>query len=73
MTNSKGVRAVKVCRKCLNTGWYQYDNNHSQVCPDCCKHDKGFWELKEFYGKDNGRLCCKAGCGYLLPVRRKRR
>jgi hypothetical protein len=44
-----------------------YDN-HSSPCPDCCKHDKGFWLLKERYGEANGRWCCKSGCGYLKPI-----
>jgi hypothetical protein len=53
-----------VCAKCNGTGWYQYDHNHSKVCEVCCKHDKGFWELEEHYGEDNGKLCCLNGCGF---------
>ena len=56
------------CKKCKDTGWYMYDHNHGKVCDQCCKHDKGWWELTEDYegykyGKDN--RCCMAGCGTL--------
>lgn len=54
------------CSKCNDTGWFQYDHNHSQPCYVCCKHDKGFWQLLKHYGEDNGKWCCLAGCGYLL-------
>lgn len=54
------------CKRCEGTGWWKYDHNHSQVCPACCTHHEGWWELTENYGgyaegKDN--RCCKAGCG----------
>lgn len=51
------------CPKCNDTGWYAYDHNHSKVCEACCPHDKGWWELQEHYGKNNGKLCCRRGCG----------
>lgn len=35
----------------------------SKKCEVCCKHDEGWWKLKEHYGKDNGKWCCRAGCG----------
>jgi hypothetical protein len=54
------------CRKCSGTGIYKYDSNHFTVCNLCCKHDKGYFLLKEYYGKDNGMYCCKAGCGHLI-------
>ena len=51
------------CKKCKDTGWYAYDENHSKVCEACCKHDQGYWLLKEHYGESNDKFCCKAGCG----------
>lgn len=56
------------CKKCNDTGWYQYDHNHAKVCEACCKHDRGWWQLGEHHagykaGEDN--LCCDAGCGTL--------
>lgn len=62
----KSIDSNKECPKCGGTGWYPYDHNHSTVCEKCCKHDKGYWLLEEHYGKDNGRWCCKAGCGRTL-------
>jgi len=65
------------CAKCKDTGWHQYDHNHSHVCDACCTHSKGWWELSESYsgyekGKDN--RCCKAGCGTLFrDLKRKRK
>ena len=53
------------CEKCNGKGTYMYDENHGTICDLCCKHDQGFWELKEHYGKDNGKMCCKAGCGFV--------
>ncbi len=59
------------CPKCNNTGWYQYSGfergtPHSTICDLCCKHDQGYWQLHEHYGKDNEKWCCKAGCGHIL-------
>jgi hypothetical protein len=55
------------CVKCLGHGSYMYDDIHGKICEACCKHDQGWWELTEAYGKENvGKLCCKAGCGYVL-------
>lgn len=52
------------CLKCHGTGWYRYDWEHHQVCPDCCKHSKGWWKLGENHGKqNNGKWCCLNGCG----------
>ena len=51
------------CPKCKGTGSYMYDHNHGTICDLCCRHDQGWWPLKEHYGKDNGKLCCLAGCG----------
>jgi len=53
------------CKKCKGTGWYQYDDNHSTVCDECCKHNKGYWLLTKEYG-DAGKWCCLAGCGKKL-------
>ena len=53
-----------ICRRCHNTGVWQYDHNHGQPCPDCCRHDQGVWMLTFEYGsEDAGKWCCKAGCG----------
>ena len=53
------------CVKCGGRGWYNYDENHGKPCEICCKHDKGWWELQEHYGADNGKWACRAGCGKL--------
>lgn len=61
------------CKKCNDTGWYQYDHNHSTVCNACCKHDKGWWLLTEHYSNP-GKWCCNSGCGKTLTyteVKRK--
>lgn len=39
---------------------------YQSKCPGCCKHDLGFWQLKEHYGEWNEKWCCLGGCGYLL-------
>lgn len=54
------------CPKCKGTGSYQYSTHgtpHFTICNLCCKHDRGWWLLEEYYGADNGKWCCKAGCG----------
>jgi hypothetical protein len=58
------------CPKCHGTGSYTYDQGrngryHGTICNVCCKHDLGYWLLLKHYGKDNGKWCCKAGCGHL--------
>jgi hypothetical protein len=53
------------CAKCSGTRWVQYDENHSKICDACCKHASGWWELKEHYGINNGKMCCTAGCGFV--------
>lgn len=50
------------CQRCQDTGIWRYDENHGQPCPDCCPHDQGVWMLTFEYG-DEGKWCCKAGCG----------
>ena len=55
------------CAHCLDTGWRQYDHNHSTVCGYCCKHDQGFWRLTKgyaYYVSDIDTWCCKRGCGH---------
>ena len=62
------------CNKCSGTGWYAYDENHSQVCDACCKHDKGWWALTPSYmGYFRGAMCCKAGCGKVITQREYKR
>lgn len=57
----------KDCSRCKGVGSYQYDDIHSKPCEQCCEHNNGWWELKEHYGEDNGKLCCLSGCGFVLP------
>lgn len=59
---------TETCERCGGTGCWQYDHNHSQVCPDCCPHDKGFWLLKEHYGARNGKYACLRGCGHVVET-----
>ena len=54
------------CLKCKDTGWYMYDHNHGKVCEECCPCDEGWFELKEYYGEDNGKMCCVRGCGKVI-------
>lgn len=57
------------CPECNGTGMYQYSTRgtpHFTVCKLCCKHDRGWWRLDDFYGEDNGKWCCRAGCGKML-------
>lgn len=55
---------MEKCKWCNDTGWMQYDHNHSQICPHCCKHRTGLWVLSEWHGKDKGgKFCCLTGCG----------
>lgn len=51
------------CPKCNGTGSFMYDRSHNTICNLCCKHNMGWWLLEKHYGKDNGKMCCKAGCG----------
>lgn len=51
------------CPKCKGKGHWQYDHNHSTICAACCPHDQGRWQLLEHYGENNGKWCCKRGCG----------
>lgn len=55
--------AKKDCPKCHGTGQYYYDNEHGTICALCCQHNMGWWKLEKHYGKNNGKWCCKAGCG----------
>ena len=50
------------CQKCYGTGQFMYDHNHSTICPLCCKHNMGWWELGEGHSNP-GHWCCLAGCG----------
>ena len=53
------------CKKCDGKGHYAYDDNHGKICEACCPHDEGFWKLEMHYGEDNGKLCCRRGCGFV--------
>lgn len=55
------------CPKCHGTGQWRYDDTHYTVCNLCCKHNMGYWQLKRgYYGKNDGKWCCMAGCGQIL-------
>ena len=57
------------CPRCGGTGKYVYTTHgtpHSTICNLCCLHDRGWWMLTEGYGENNGKWCCKAGCGKIL-------
>jgi hypothetical protein len=56
------------CKSCNGTKSYQYDHNHSKMCEHCCNHDSGWWQLKDHYGEDNDKWCCKAGCGTVQSI-----
>lgn len=57
------LRGKLVCSYCHGTGWRKFDRTHDVVCAECCKHDQGWWLLEKYYGADNGKWCCIAGCG----------
>lgn len=52
------------CERCRDTGRWQYDDHHTQPCPDCCPHNEGVWMLTHEYGQNvAGNWCCRRGCG----------
>lgn len=58
-----------ICYKCNGAGSYQYSTHgtpHFKPCEVCCKHDKGYWHLHDYYGEDNNKWACRAGCGHIL-------
>lgn len=61
------IRLEQKCSKCQGTGWYVPPNQrgtvHGYKCDACCKHEGERWQLKEHFGEDNGKWCCRAGCG----------
>jgi len=62
-------RSVKMtCPTCNGVGYYMYDENHGKPCEGCCPHDKGWWLLEEHYGGNNGKYCCKRGCGHVIEA-----
>ena len=67
--NHAAANAESECLKCHGTGSYQYSTRgtpHFTICDRCCKHDKGFWYLQKYYGHNNGKWCCLAGCGFVM-------
>jgi len=55
------------CPQCKGTGSYQYSKRgtpHFTICDLCCLHNAGWWLLEEHYGANNGKWCCRAGCGF---------
>lgn len=63
------ANAKSDCPSCQGTGMFQYTSHGTPgftICRRCCKHDRGFWQLKEHYREDNGKWCCLAGCGLKL-------
>lgn len=53
------------CPKCHGKGWVYYNHYYNQVCDACCPHDLGWLLLEEHYEEDNGKWCCRRGCGTL--------
>ena len=57
------------CPKCRGAGVYVYTTHgtpHSTVCDLCCPHDAGWWLLQKYYGENNGKWCCRGGCGKVI-------
>ena len=54
------------CPQCQGKGTYMYDHNHGTICDLCCQHGKGWWQLTGLWGKNNGKWCCKSGCGKMI-------
>jgi len=57
------------CPKCHGTGKFQYSTRgtpHFTICDLCCTHAYGWWKLGEHYGRDNGKWCCRGGCGKVV-------
>ncbi|MDA0252886.1 MAG: hypothetical protein O3A42_18385 [Actinobacteria bacterium] len=50
---------------CGGAGWLRYDGRHARVCPGCCEHGSGVWQLNpDCHHVVDGRIwCCSAGCG----------
>lgn len=67
----EGEEPTLPCPKCNDTSWYHYDSNHAKKCEACCKHGQGWWLLKDHYGADNGKWCCRAGCGHTVTDKPK--
>lgn len=59
------------CAKCEDTGYHRYDANHSKPCDACCPHDRGWYELKQDFGDNNGKYACMRGCGYIITPEQK--
>lgn len=57
------------CPQCHGKGVYMYDHNHETICDLCCKHDRGYFQLKSYYDALNGKWCCRAGCGHILDTK----
>lgn len=62
----KRKKSLVKCEKCSGKGWYMYDEIHGQPCEACCPHSRGWWKLKKYYNKDNGKYACGAGCGTVI-------
>lgn len=60
------------CWKCKGTKWFMYDENHATKCNECCLHNDGWFKLDKHYGKDNGKMCCKTGCGFTRRPKNKK-
>jgi len=57
------------CPRCHGAGVYVYTTHgtpHSTVCALCCPHDMGWWKLGKYHGADNGKWCCRGGCGHTV-------
>ena len=62
------VNADPACTKCYGTGSFVCAENRMRICDACCKHNMGWWQLEGYYGPDNGKWACKAGCGWVVKA-----
>jgi hypothetical protein len=62
------MNANPACVHCKGAGVYRISERTLAICNACCPHNQGWWQLEGFYGSDNGRWACKAGCGEIVDV-----
>jgi hypothetical protein len=64
--SNAAINADPDCPKCRGTGTFVHDERQTRVCDACCKHNVGWWMLEGYYGANNGKWACKAGCGLIV-------
>lgn len=64
--SNASINAKPDCPKCHGTGSYDHGDNRLRICDSCCKHNMGWWLLEGYYGANNGKWACKAGCGLII-------